>query len=723
MRRKKLLVVGNGMAGIRCVEEILKLDPELFDITIFGAEPRPNYNRILLSKVLQGEHSLQDIILNDWSWYELHGIRLLAGETVCHIDIKSRSVETVSGIRETYDALILATGSSPYIPPITGADKEGVISFRTVDDCTKMTEMSKMYTKAAVIGGGLLGLEAARGLLHLGMDTHVVHNAPYIMNRQLDRTASMMLQRELEAQGMQFNLAKDTTRIVGRTRAQGLRFMDGTRLDADVIVLAVGIKPNVELAQRSGIRTQRAILVDDFMRTSEPNIYAVGECAEHRGISYGLVAPLYEQGKVLARVICGRETEPYGGSIPYSKLKVSGVDVFSAGVISGEGAETAIQHYDAVCGTYKKVTMSKGRVTGAVLFGNTNEGSSLLALVQQGAAVSELIPSESSGLSAAESAAEALPEHETVCACNGVSKAAIMAAITEHHLESSDEVKEHTRASGSCGGCRPMVDALVKYMRSGKRKESLHAGARTPIEVPVCECTVLDPSSLKQAVVHAVDQGCYSVQDFMLRQGWKKPEGCEVCRPALRFYFDIEMTGAVHHDERTQSIKASDDVFYKGSGSFKGVKVWVGDTEGSKPEAASIRRIGEWLRTGWREVSLPSPVSAGVSDSTASSVSVLVQGIGIFASPAGWEVYLGGHAAHPVREGQLIGVAESEEDVVQLAAACLQWYRQNSMYEESLWRWVERTGVTAIRENVLDDDLQRELAEKLSRYVWEAQVR
>ena len=184
MRRKKLLVVGNGMAGIRCVEEILKLDPELFDITIFGAEPRPNYNRILLSKVLQGEHSLQDIILNDWSWYEPHGIRLLAGETVCHIDIKSRAVETVSGIRETYDALILATGSSPYIPPITGADKEGVISFRTVDDCTKMTEMSKMYTKAAVIGGGLLGLEVARGLLHLGMDTQVVHNAPYIMNRR-----------------------------------------------------------------------------------------------------------------------------------------------------------------------------------------------------------------------------------------------------------------------------------------------------------------------------------------------------------------------------------------------------------------------------------------------------------------------------------------------------------------------------------------------------------
>ncbi|MEC0307118.1 nitrite reductase large subunit NirB [Paenibacillus lautus] len=722
MKRKKLLVVGNGMAGIRCVEEILKLDPELFDITIFGAEPRPNYNRILLSKVLQGEHSLQDIILNDWSWYEVHGIRLLAGETVRHIDIKSRSVETASGIRETYDALILATGSSPFIPPIPGTDKEGVISFRTVDDCTQMADMSKMYAKAAVIGGGLLGLEAARGLLHLGMDTQVVHNAPYIMNRQLDRTASMMLQRELEAQGMRFNLSKDTTRIVGRTRAQGLRFMDGARLDADVVVLAVGIKPNVELAQRSGLRTQRAILVDDFMRTSEPNIYAVGECAEHRGISYGLVAPLYEQGKVLARVICGREAEPYCGSIPYSQLKVSGVDVFSAGLVSGEDAETAIQHYDAVCGTYKKVTMRKGRVTGAILFGNTNEGSSLLALVQQGAAVSELNPSESRAASTAESAAEALPDDETVCACNGVSKAAIMRAITEHHLESSDEVKAFTRASGSCGGCRPMVDALVKYTRSGKKKEGTHTAVRTQVEVPVCECTVLGQSSLKQAVVHAVDQGCYSISEFMLHQGWKKRDGCEVCRPALSFYFEMEMTGVVNDDERALAIKALDDVSFGGSGSYQGVRVWVGDTEGSNPEAAGILRIGEWLRSAWREVSLPSPVRAGVTAGTASSVSILVQGIGISASPAGWEVYLGGHAEHPVREGQLIGVAEREDDVVQLVAACLQWYRQNSLYEESLWRWVERTGVTAIRENVLDDDLQRELAEKLSRHVWEAQV-
>lgn len=716
MKRKKLIVVGNGMAGIRCVEEILQLGPELFDITIFGAEPRPNYNRILLSKVLQGEHSLQDIILNDWSWYERHGIRLLTGEAVHHIDVKARCIETVSGKREGYDALILATGSSPFVPPIPGTDKEGVISFRTVDDCMKMTEMSKVYTKAAVIGGGLLGLEAARGLLHLGMETHVVHNAPYIMNRQLDRTAAHMLQRELESQGMRFHLAMDTTRIVGRTRAQGLRFIDGTRLDADVVVLAVGIRPNVELAQRSGLLTGRAILVDDFMRTSEPNIYAVGECAEHRGISYGLIAPLYEQGKVLARVICGRQAEPYGGSIPYSQLKVSGVDVFSAGVISGIDAETAIQQYDAVSRTYKKVIMHKGRVTGAILFGDTTEGSALLSMVKKGAAVSELIPQEGI-VSTAEAAAQTLPDHETVCACNGVSKAEIMQAVTDRNLQSTDEVKQLTRASGSCGGCRPMVDALVKHARSGKKRASQRA-AITQGEIPVCECTKLGHSSLKQAITHAVSQGCHTISDFMLHQGWKKPGGCIVCRPALRYY--LEMTGIGNGDEPVR--KTWHDVSEADHGLYQGVQVWMEDTEGSRMEATGIRRIGEWLRLRWQEVSLPYPVHAGVSDRLASSVSILVQGIGISASPAGWEVYLGGHAVHPVREGQLIGVAEREEDVIQLVSACLQWYRQNGLYEEPLWKWVERTGVTSIREHVLDHDLQRELAEMLSRREWKTQA-
>ncbi|MFF3922195.1 nitrite reductase large subunit NirB [Paenibacillus lactis] len=721
MKRKKLLVVGNGMAGIKCVEEILQLAPELFDITIFGAEAYPNYNRILLSKVLQGEHALQDIILNDWSWYEQHGIRLLAGQPVRHIDTKRRFVETASGLRETYDTLILATGSSPFIPPIPGTDKEGVISFRTIDDCEKMSEMSKVYRKAAVIGGGLLGLEAARGLLHLGMETQVVHNAPYIMNRQLDRVAADMLQRELESQGMQFHLAKNTTRIVGRTRAQGLRFMDGTRLDADVVILAVGIRPNIELAQRSGILTRRAIVVDDFMKTSDPNIFAVGECAEHRGVSYGLVAPLYEQGRVLARVICGHEAEPYNGSIPSSQLKVSGVDVFSAGVISGEGVETAIQHYDAVRGTYKKVTMHNGKITGAILYGDTAEGAALLGFVKRGAEISELLPREDAA-SPAEAAAEALPDHETVCACNRVSKAAIIQAITDHGLKSAEEVKAHTQASGSCGGCRPMVVGIVQYMQSSRTKEKPQKQKEvgTPAEAPVCDCTVHGHSSLKQAITDALNHGCRSISELMSHLGWREAGGCTICLPVIRFY--LEMAGAVIDDEWAAASKAHNQVSYSGQSYYQGVRIQIDDGEASEPVAAGIRRIGEWLHMSWQDVTLPYPVSVGVSHRTGSSIGILVQGIGISASPAGWEVYFGGHAEHPVHEGQLIGVAEREEDVVRLVSACLQWYRQNGLYDEPLWSWVERTGVITIRENVLDDEMQRELVGNLSRRSLKAQV-
>lgn len=468
MSRSKLVIIGNGMAGVKCVEEIIALEPDTYEIVIYGNEPRPNYNRIMLSKVLQGEHSLQDIIINDWTWYAKHHIRLCTGETVHRIDTRGKYIETESGLKETYDVLILATGSSPFIPPIPGIDKERVMSFRTIDDCTRMSDYSKEYRKAAVIGGGLLGLEAARGLLHLGMEAVVVHNAPYIMNRQLDQKAASMLQQELEDQGMSFLLAKNTQKITGRSQAQGLLFTDGSKLEAQVVIVAVGIRPNVDLARRSGIATNRAIMVDDYMRTSVPDIYAVGECAEHRGISYGLVAPLYEQGKVLARTLCGQETPEYKGSIPYSQLKVSGVDVFSAGEISGEGMQTAIQHLDGIQGTYKKVLMQAGKVRGAILFGDIAEGTALLGLVQRGADVAELAPREGSP-DPAEMAAAALPAQETVCACNNVTKATIMKAIQEQGLETADQVKEQTKASGSCGGCRPMVAALLKHTHNLKK--------------------------------------------------------------------------------------------------------------------------------------------------------------------------------------------------------------------------------------------------------------
>lgn len=714
VERKKLLLIGNGMSGIRCIEEMIKLEPDLFDITVIGSEPRPNYNRILLSKVLQGENSIQQIILNDWNWYEQNGITLLAGEVVAHIDTNARYVCTESGLRKSYDILIIATGSTPFIPPISGSKMEGVISFRTLDDCHRMTELSKCYSKAAVIGGGLLGLEAARGLLHLGMKTEIVHNAPYIMNRQLDAVAARMLQRELEKQGMRFHLSRNTTKIVGRTRVQSLRFSDGTQLDADVVVIAVGIRPNVELAKKSGLHTNRAIVVDDFMRTSVPNVYALGECAEHRGISYGLVAPLYEQGKVLARMLCGVETEPYMGSIPYSQLKVSGVDVFSAGDISGDENNVAYQSYDAVRGTYKKVLMGgKGEVAGAILFGDTSEAAALLGMVKRRASVAELITNEgnSEGIeSTSIKAVAALPEHETVCACNGVSKHHIMTTIVEHGLQNVDEVKGRTKASGSCGGCRPMVEALLHFTLKGSsgRHESAVSNFNLTTkssEAPVCDCMNLSHERLKQEIYKfssslngKMDQiEIINLMNYLARN---HETGCNRCRTSIRYYLELldvvaeQPIDLFSQDEEQERL-------------YRGVRVITGELNhfGLSVEQDNLSEIAQRLRSEWEYISLPYPLQAAVVESTNPVLSILVHGIGICNSPAGFEVYLGGHAQHPVCEGQLVGVAEVVEEAIRLASACLQCYRQTAIYEEPLWSWVKRIGVVSIRENVLRDSV------------------
>ncbi|QOS76980.1 NAD(P)/FAD-dependent oxidoreductase [Paenibacillus sp. JNUCC31] len=730
MSKKKLVIIGNGMAGVKCVEEIIALEPDSYEIVIYGNEPRPNYNRIMLSKVLQGEHSLQDIIINDWNWYKEHGIRLCTGEMVHRINTQANYIETESGIRETYDILILATGSSPFVPPIPGIDKERVMSFRTIDDCTRMSEYSKEYRKAAVIGGGLLGLEAARGLLHLGMEAVVVHNAPYIMNRQLDLKAASMLQQELEAQGMTFLLAKNTQKIIGRSQAQGLLFTDGSKLEAQVVVVAVGIRPNVDLARRSGIATNRAIVVDDYMRTSVPGIYAVGECAEHRGISYGLVAPLYEQGKVLARTLCGQDTPEYKGSIPYSQLKVSGVDVFSAGEISGEGLQTAIQTLDGIRGTYKKVLMKAGKVRGAILFGDTAEGTALLGLVQRGAEVAELAPREDAP-DPAEMAAAALPDQETVCACNNVTKAVIMKAIQEQGLQTADQVREQTKASGSCGGCRPMVAALVKHTHNQKNNGG--AGTVTQLEeksvMPVCSCTDLSHAGLKESLDHILREEHMDIlhhQPVITRQiditlilqklDWATEQGCTVCRPSIHYYLQVSTSTMNERvtiaDEHPAAGRGGMQQQFMEAGIKRKHEIQIRWDDGI-PLSSYTLDVGDLaakLCSSWTDAHMPSPVNVGIAPRPGSLVSALVQDLGLLASPVGWEIYAGGHAEHPVKEGRLLGVAETELQAALLATACLQWYRQTAWYDEPLWAWTERLGFMAIRETLLDDQFQKELA-------------
>ncbi|MDU2242670.1 MAG: FAD-dependent oxidoreductase, partial [Paenibacillus sp.] len=374
--REKLVVIGNGMAGISAVEQILKLTTK-FDITVFGSEPHPNYNRIMLSYVLEGSKTMDDIVLNDLNWYKDHGITLHMGTTVERIDADAKEVVAENGQRVPYDKVLIATGSTSFILPIPGSDKEGVVGFRDIADCEQMLQAAKTFKKAAVIGGGLLGLEAAKGLVQLGMDVTVVHLMEDLMERQLDHQAAGMLQAELERQGIKFKMGAQTTELLGDRRVSGLRFADGTELEAEFVVMAVGIKPNVAVAKASGMEVNRGIVVNDYMQTSLEGVYSVGECTEHRGICYGLVAPLFEQGIVMAKHISGVETAPYEGSVVSTKLKISGVDVFSTGEFIDGPEHTVIASKDDWKRTYKKILLKDGKLAGAVLFGDISDSAEL----------------------------------------------------------------------------------------------------------------------------------------------------------------------------------------------------------------------------------------------------------------------------------------------------------------------------------------------------------
>ncbi|MNW32033.1 Nitrite reductase [NAD(P)H] [compost metagenome] len=717
MERTRLLIIGNGMAGIKCVEEIIQLAPDQFDITVIGDEQQPNYNRIMLSKMLQGGAELNDIILNDYSWYAEHGIELITGERVIDIDPHARTVLTTAGTCRTYERLIIATGSSSFIPALPGVDLEGVISFRNIEDCSRMVEYSQRYKKAVVIGGGLLGLEAARGLLHLGMEVVVVHNTSYLMNRQLDEPAAGMLQAKLEGQGMLFRLSADTKRIKGKKQVTGLEFTDGTELKADIVVMAIGIRPNVALAKNCGLQMGRAIVVDDYMRTSQPHIYAVGECAEHRGITYGLVAPLYEQAKALAAHLCGHEHEGYRGSIPYSKLKISGVDVFSVGNLSEPGTETVIQQYDGIRRTYKRITAKNGVVHSAVLFGDTMEGTTLVGMVRSSASVSELAAMTAAradtGNDGSLSLVASMPDQETVCACNAVSKRTIMNTIREHNLQSAEEVRAHTKASGSCGGCLNIVKALVQYAHTDMGNTSQAAASPVQRKAPLCECTDLthaDVCSQLRELCES-DPGLTTVA-AMARLGWRSSTGCGLCMPAIEYYIDI-----LHEKQGLQQThKVSDHQDLATSGNSLYVMSHSADAM-SGALAEQGRRLASRLSESWSGIVFPTRVNAVVNTINDPILVLHVQPIGLMRSPIGWEVYAGGHSHSPICEAQLVGVEEDEEHALQLLMACLQLYRHTSEYDERMSEWLDRIGLTTVREQLLDLEQRASLVDSIQRRV------
>jgi len=578
MEKMKLVMIGNGMAGVRTLEELRKYAPDLYDITVFGAEPHGNYNRILLSPVLSGEMTLPEIMLNDLDWYRDNEITLHAGKKVVKVDRVHRVVIAEDGTEAEYDRLLIATGSSPFILPVPGNDLPGVIGYRDIADTEAMIEAAKTHKHAVVIGAGLLGLEAANGLALRGMDVTVVHLMPWIMERQLDKASADMLQASLEQKGLKFKLEKQTAELVRGESGSvcAIKFKDGETLPADIVVMAAGIRPNIDLAKAAGLHCNRGIVVNDTMQTFDPRVYAVGECVEHRGTAYGLVAPLFEQAKVCANHLANFGIGRYQGSVVSTKLKVTGIDVFSAGDFSGKGAEEIVLH-DRQGGVYKRILLKDNRIVGTVLYGDTADGSWYFQLMKDRQDVHDVRDHLMFGQNhlgdaghKGESHAAAMPDSAQVCGCNGVCKGDIVKAIKTHGLFTLEDVRKHTKASSSCGSCTGLVEQILA---------SCVGGAYSPSDSktkPMCGCTDHTHEEVREAIRK---EKWLSIPEVQQGMNWTTPNGCASCRPALNYYLVSTWPHEAKDDPQSRFINERAHANIQKDGSYSVVpRMWGGLT-------------------------------------------------------------------------------------------------------------------------------------------------
>ena len=779
MKKMQLVMVGNGMAGVRTLEELLKIAPDLYEITIFGAEPHPNYNRILLSPVLAGEQTLEQIVLNDWAWYAEHGITLHAGCTVTEVNRARRTVQAVRGTGETisvpYDRLILAAGSNPFMLPIPGKDLDGVLAYRDIADTQAMIDAAAQYRHAVVIGGGLLGLEAANGLMKRGMQVTVVHAGEWLLDRQLDPTAGQMLQKALQERGMAFLMQAQTEALLGNAagRVQAVRFKDGSEIPADLVVMAVGIRPNTALAESMRLHVDRGIVVGDTMQTTtDPRIYAVGECAAHRGIAYGLVAPLFEQGRVAANHLAEFGIGRYLGSQTSTKLKVTGIDLFSAGDFMGGAGTEEIVMSDPGAGQYKKLVLKDDKLVGACLYGNTVDGSWYFQLLREGRSVAELRSSLMLGQSnlgegghAGQNQAAAMPDDAEVCGCNGVTKGTICKAIKEKGLFTLDEVRKHTKASASCGSCTGLVEQLLMATVGG-------AYAANSAAKPVCACTEHGHQAVRDAIRthHLV-----SKEEVFAFMEWQTPDGCPGCRPAINYYLISTWPKEALDDPQSRAINERSHANIQKDGTYSVIpRMWGGETN-----AAELRRIAdvvdkyqipgvkvtggqridllgvkkedlpgvwrdigmpcghaygkslrtvktcvgsEWCRFGTQDSSqlgrdleralwrmyAPHKVKLAVSGCPRNCAESGIKDVGIIGVDSGWEIHIAGNGGIKTEVAQFFTKVKTAEEVLEISGAFLQLYREEGWYLERTTHYVARVGLEHVRQKVLEDAANRQ---------------
>ncbi|GAB3547597.1 nitrite reductase large subunit NirB [Noviherbaspirillum agri] len=591
MKKLKLVMVGNGMAGVRTLEELLKIAPDIYDITVFGAEPYANYNRILLSPVLAGEQTIKDIMLNDVDWYAQNNITLHLGKKIVRIDRIKRQVIAEDGTVAEYDRLLLATGSNPFMLPVPGKDLKGVISYRDIQDTNAMIEAAGKHKHAIVIGGGLLGLEAANGLKLRGMDVTVVHLPTWLMERQLDPTAGKMLQKSLEDRGLKFLLDKNTKEIVGdeEGHVKAIRFTDGLEVPAELVVMAVGIRPNTTLAESAGLYCNRGIVVNDTMQTYDPRIYAVGECVNHRGTAYGLVAPLFEMARVCANHLANFGIGRYQGSVTSTKLKVTGIDLFSAGeFMGGEGTEEIVLS-DPIGGVYKKLVIKGDKLVGACLYGDTVDGSWYFNLLREARDIGDIRDTLMFGESntgrpgdaghAGVNKAASMADNAEVCGCNGVCKGTIVKAIKEKGLFTLEDVRKHTKASASCGSCTGLVEQIISATVGGDYSSSAKVK-------PMCGCTDRTHQEVRDAI--KVNK-LLTIADTMQFMEWRTPNGCSSCRPAINYYLLSTWPHEAKDDPQSRFINERAHANIQKDGTYSVIpRMWGGETN-----ASELRRIAD----------------------------------------------------------------------------------------------------------------------------------
>ncbi|NIZ09494.1 nitrite reductase large subunit NirB [Pseudooceanicola sp. HF7] len=767
MSRQKLVIVGNGMAPGRMLEHLFEAKGA-YDVTIFNAEPRVNYDRIMLSPVLWGEKSFDDIVIHDDAWYADNGIALHRGEKVVEIDRDAKTVTSEGGITAAYDKLVIATGSTPFIIQVPGHQLPGVIAYRDLDDVETMTAAAARGGRAVVIGGGLLGLEAAAGLKAQGMDVTVLHLMPTLLERQLDPAAGYLLQKELEGRGIDVRCGANTKLILGMDKVEGVELEDGEVIDASLVVMAVGIRPNIALAAQAGLEVGRGIVTDAQMRTSDPDILSVGECVEVGGFVYGLVAPLYQMAKVAAATLTG-DAAAFAHAETPTKLKVTGINLYSVGDFQDGPDREDVVLRDAARGSYKRVTLKNNRVIGAVLYGDVADGMWFNEFLKSGEDVSALRDTlifgqahQGGGVAADPLAAVAnLSSNAEICGCNGICKGKIIDAINEKGLTSLAEVRAHTKASASCGTCTGLVESVIA-LTLGDSFEKKSEG--------MCGCTTLGHGEVRRLIVA---KKLKSIPAVMQELEWSTANGCAKCRPALNYYLLSDWPTEYKDDQQSRFINERVHANIQKDGTYSVVpRMWGGMTSadelraianvvdkfnipdvkvtggqridllGIKKEdlpavwsdlndaglvsghayAKGLRTVktcvgSTWCRFGTQDSTglgiklekflwgswTPAKVKLAVTGCPRNCAEATCKDIGVICVESGYQIVYGGAAGLHIQGTTKLGTVKTEEEVLEIAGALTQMYREQGFYLERIYKWAERVGYDTVKAAIFDD--------------------